>query len=95
MTTAIDIDPELELELELKENGRMARRVVVIQKITLDGVAENDGNWLDPTEESERGREPAAITAEHAAASDAFLVGRITFEEMRGFWPKNKTITLT
>ncbi len=68
----------------------MARRVVVTENITLDGVVENDGTWFDPTEDSERGRELAALTAEHAAASDAFLVGRITFEEMRGFWPKQQ-----
>lgn len=68
----------------------MARHVVVTQNITLDGVVENSGNWFDPTEDSDRGRELAAITAEHAAASDAFLVGRVTFEEMRGFWPKRQ-----
>ena len=88
LTTAIDIDPEL------KWHVHMARREVVTQNITLDGVVENDGTWFDSTEESERGRGLAAIAAEHAAASDAFLVGRITFEEMRGFWPENKTITL-
>lgn len=35
-----------------------------------------------------RGRELADVTRGHAAASDGFLVGRRTFEEMRGFWPK-------
>ncbi|GAB3257069.1 dihydrofolate reductase family protein [Arthrobacter pigmenti] len=68
----------------------MTRRLVVTENITLDGVVENDGTWFDPTEDSERGRELAAVTAEHAAASDAFLVGRVTFEEMRGFWPKQQ-----
>lgn len=71
----------------------MTRQLVVTQHITLDGVVTNDGNWFDPTEESERGRELARITAEQASASDAFLVGRVTFEEMRGFWPKQKDDT--
>lgn len=71
----------------------MTRQLVVTQHITLDGVATNDGNWFDPAEDSERGRELARITAEQASASDAFLVGRVTFEEMRGFWPKQQDDT--
>lgn len=71
----------------------MQRKLVVTQNITLDSVVENNGNWFDPTEDSERGRALAAVTAEHAAASDAFLVGRVTFEEMRGFWPQQKDDT--
>lgn len=65
----------------------MTRRLVITENITLDGVVENDGTWFDPTEDSDRGRELAAITRQHAAASDGFLVGRVTFEGMRGFWP--------
>lgn len=64
------------------------RRLVITENITLDGVVDNDGTWFDPTEDSEQGRELAAITRTHAAASDGFLVGRVTFEEMRGFWPQ-------
>ncbi len=64
------------------------RRLVITENITLDGVIDNDGTWFDPGDESEAGRELAAVTREHAAASDGFLVGRVTFEEMRGFWPR-------
>ncbi|MGO1768487.1 MAG: dihydrofolate reductase family protein [Microbacterium sp.] len=63
------------------------RRLVITENITIDGVVENDGSWFDPTDDSDQGRELAAITRDHAAASDGFLVGRVTFEEMRGFWP--------
>lgn len=66
----------------------MTRRLVITENITLDGVVENDGSWFDPTEDSEQGQQLAEITREHAAASDGFLAGRITFEEMRGFWPQ-------
>ena len=66
----------------------MARRLVIDENITLDGVVENDGSWFDPTDDSEQGRQLAEVTQQNAAASDAFLVGRITFEEMREFWPK-------
>ena len=64
------------------------RRLVITENVTLDGVIDNDGTWFDPGDESEAGRELAAVTREHAAASDGFLVGRVTFEEMRGFWPR-------
>ncbi|UPK74120.1 dihydrofolate reductase family protein [Nocardioidaceae bacterium SCSIO 66511] len=66
----------------------MTRHIVITENITLDGVVENDGTWFDPTDDSEQGRELAQVTQEHAAASDGFLVGRVTFEEMRGFWPR-------
>jgi dihydrofolate reductase len=63
------------------------RRIVITQNITLDGVIDNDEGWFDVSTDTEQGRELAAVTAEHAAASDGFLVGRVTFEEMRSFWP--------
>lgn len=66
----------------------MTSRLVITENITLDGVVENDGTWFDPTDDSEQGRELAEITRQHAAASDGFLVGRTTFEEMREFWPR-------
>lgn len=66
----------------------MTRRLVITENITLDGVVESLEPWFDPTEDSEQGRQLAEITRQHAAASDGFLVGRVTFEEMRGFWPK-------
>ena len=66
----------------------MTRRLIITENITIDGVIENDGTWFDPTDDSEQGRELAEITRQHAAASDGFLVGRTTFEEMREFWPR-------
>lgn len=64
------------------------RRLTITENITVDGVVENDGSWFDPTDDTPQGRELAEVTREHAAASDGFLVGRITFEEMREFWPR-------
>lgn len=65
----------------------MTRRLVITENITLDGVVENDGSWFDPTDDSEQGQQLAEITRQHAATSDGFLTGRVTFEEMREFWP--------
>jgi dihydrofolate reductase len=71
----------------IREEQRM-RRLIITENITVDGVVENDGTWFDPTDDSPQGRELAEVTREHAAASDGFLVGRVTFEEMREFWPR-------
>jgi dihydrofolate reductase len=64
------------------------RRIVVTQNMTLDGIIDNSRSWFDPTAETQQNAELAKVTAVHAAASDGFLVGRITFEQMRGFWPQ-------
>lgn len=65
-------------------------RIVITQNITLDGVIDNEQSWFDIGVDTQQGRELAAVTAEHAAASDGFLVGRVTFEEMRGYWPQQE-----
>jgi len=62
------------------------RTLVVTQNITVDGVVEAAGGWFDPTADGFADVQEAV--RRQAAASDAFLVGRRTFEDMRGFWPK-------
>ncbi len=64
------------------------RRLVVTQNMTLDGVIDASRSWFNPVEETQQNAELAAVTAMHAAASDGFLVGRVTFEQMRSFWPQ-------
>jgi len=61
------------------------RRLVITQNITLDGSIEMLDDWFDPQladedllEESHR----------QDAQADALLVGRQTFEDFRGYWPK-------
>ena len=66
------------------------RRIVVTQNITLDGIVDNAKSWFDPTADTPQSRELQEVTAAHSAASDGFLAGRVTFEEMRGFWPQRK-----
>jgi dihydrofolate reductase len=60
------------------------RTLAVTQHITLDGVVELGAGWFDPAAGS---ADVAAATREQAARSDAVLLGRRTFEDMRGFWP--------
>jgi dihydrofolate reductase len=61
------------------------RDLIVTENITLDGVIEMTGDWFDPAgSESDL----SAALKEQMAAADAFLVGRVTFEDMRDYWPQ-------
>ena len=64
------------------------RKLVVTQNITLDGVIDAAGGWFSPGDETGELAEVTAVLQEQAAAADALLLGRISFEEMRGFWPQ-------
>lgn len=63
------------------------RDLIVTQNITLDGVIEATDGWFDPADGEDSSDLIEEITRQREAA-DAFLVGRRTFEDMRGFWPQ-------
>jgi dihydrofolate reductase len=66
------------------------RDLIVTENITLDGVIEATKGWFAPAgddSESDQSDVEAALR-EQMEAADAFLVGRTTFEQMRGYWPK-------
>jgi dihydrofolate reductase len=66
------------------------RDLIVTENITLDGVIEAIGGWFAPAggdPGTDRSDVEAAIR-DHMAGADGFLVGRVTFEEMRGYWPQ-------
>jgi dihydrofolate reductase len=65
------------------------RELIVTQNITLDGVIDAAGGWFDPSgNEGVDHSDVIAAVAEAMAASDALLVGRVTFEQLRGYWPR-------
>lgn len=64
------------------------RRLVVTENITVDGVVDMAAGWFDPLAEDVDQSDITAANAEHSAAADALLVGRVTFEAFRGFWPE-------
>lgn len=64
------------------------RDLVVTENITLDGVIDASGDWFSPTENVEDVADIAAALAEQRDRADAILLGRVTFESFRGFWPK-------
>lgn len=64
------------------------RTLAVTENITLDGVIDATEGWFAPAgEENADQSDLNEALRQQAAAADAVLLGRVTFEEMRGFWP--------
>jgi dihydrofolate reductase len=65
------------------------RDLVVTENITLDGVIDATEGWFTPAGDDldVDQSDVVAVITEQREAADAFLVGRVTFEEMRGYWP--------
>jgi dihydrofolate reductase len=65
------------------------RDLVVTENITLDGVIDASAGWLSVADDAEVDQSDlVAALREQSEAADAVLFGRVTFEEMRGYWPK-------
>ena len=65
------------------------RKLAITQNVTLDGSIELLGNWFDP--EAQGGGDNSDLLAElhrQDSEADGFLVGRRTFEDLRGYWPQ-------
>ncbi|MGO1406045.1 dihydrofolate reductase family protein [Agrococcus casei] len=60
-------------------------RFTVTQNITLDGRIEMLDDWFDPTLQDE---ELTAAMREHSERESHLVLGRQTFEDFRGYWPK-------
>ncbi|SNS98981.1 Dihydrofolate reductase [Geodermatophilus saharensis] len=63
-------------------------RLVITQNSTLDGVVDATGGWFVPQDDGADTPDQLDVVREHMAGQSVFLVGRRTFEEMRGFWPQ-------
>ncbi|MFM2475586.1 hypothetical protein, partial [Burkholderia cenocepacia] len=64
----------------------MARTLAITQNVTLDGSIEMRGDWFSPQAQADDAELVEALAAEDAE-NDGFLVGRRTFEDLRGYWP--------
>ena len=65
------------------------RTLAITQNITIDGSIEMLGDWFDP--QGQGGVDNSDLLEElhrQDRESDAFLVGRQTFEDLRGYWPQ-------
>jgi dihydrofolate reductase len=59
------------------------RRVVAVELLSLDGVMESPEEWAF----SYSNDEMEEANASGMAASDALLMGRVTYEQMAAYWP--------
>ena len=65
------------------------RDMIVTENISLDGVIDATGGWFAPAgddAEVDQSDVEAALR-EQSEAADALLLGRTTFEDIRGYWP--------
>jgi len=62
------------------------RKLVITQNVTVDGSIEMLDDWFDPRGQVDNIDLLEEIHRQDALA-DAFLVGRQTFEDLRGYWP--------
>jgi dihydrofolate reductase len=65
------------------------RTLAITQNITIDGSIEMLGDWFDP--QGQAGADSSDLLEElhhQDREADGLLVGRRTFEDLRGYWPK-------
>ena len=64
------------------------RKLVITENMTLDGVIDASEGWFAPAGDEDFDQSDLnAALREQAEAADALLLGRVTFEEFRGYWP--------
>lgn len=66
------------------------RELIVTENSTIDGVIELAGDWFSPgdTDPDVDQSDVLAVLREQRENADVLLLGRVTFEDMRGYWPK-------
>jgi dihydrofolate reductase len=65
------------------------RVLAITQNVTVDGSIEMLGDWFEPQGQADLDNS-GLLEELHGQDSqaDALLVGRRTFEDLRGYWPK-------
>ena len=65
------------------------RALVVTENITVDGVIDATEGWFLPSGAQDAADVAEMVEVERAlrADADAVLLGRVTFEQFRGYWP--------
>ena len=79
-----------ELALASPSTHSVAGDLIVTENITIDSVVDATGDWFVPSgsEDPDHVTEMRAVEARLRATADAVLVGRLTFEAFRGYWPR-------
>jgi len=63
-------------------------RLVITQNSTLDGVIEMSGDWFSPAGNDAETADIRAELQSMMRREQAILLGRVTFESLRSYWPK-------
>jgi dihydrofolate reductase len=63
------------------------RDLIVTENITLDGVIEATQGWFERAGGEDDVSDVETARRKQRGAADALLLGRVTFEQMRGYWP--------
>jgi dihydrofolate reductase len=74
---------------DMRRRTPTLRTLAITQNITIDGSIEMLGDWFDP--QGQAGVDDSDLLEElhrQDSRADALLVGRQTFEDFRGYWPK-------
>jgi dihydrofolate reductase len=67
------------------------RTLAITQNVTLDGSIEMLGDWFDPQGQADVDQSDLLEELHRQdSTADGFLVGRQTFEDLRGYWPKQE-----
>ena len=69
------------------------RQLVVTENVTLDGVIDASEGWFAPASGDSDQADLEAALREQREGADALLLGRVTFEELRGYWPRKEDDT--
>jgi dihydrofolate reductase len=67
----------------------MTRELIVTENITVDSVIDAAGDWFAPSgsEYDDDVTEMRAVEERLRASADSVLLGRLTFESFREYWP--------
>jgi dihydrofolate reductase len=64
------------------------RDLIVTENVTLDGVIEATEGWFAAAGGEHDVSDVEAALRDQREAADALVLGRVTFEQMRGYWPQ-------
>ena len=63
-------------------------KLVIKQNVTLDGVIEAVDDWFTPAKGDADMSDVQAQLREMMSREEGLLLGRVTFEQFRGYWPQ-------
>jgi dihydrofolate reductase len=64
--------------------GSDTMRITLTENCTVDGVIDLSGGWFDPAQQDD---ELIDVLRGQMAEQDSLLLGRVTFESFREYWP--------